>query len=90
MEGDKGQVDVRRVDEILSMRVDAKRAADFPRADHLLSQLRGMGTLAPPPTAPRPHAPWLLARVRAALAAIASAFAALAALTAASPSQVWW
>ena len=90
VEGDKGQVDVRRVDEILSMRVDAKRAADFPRADRLLSQLRGMGTLAPPPAAPRPHAPWLLARVRVALAAIASAFAALAALTAASPcSQVW-
>jgi len=36
-------VDVRRVDEILSMRVDAKRAGDFPRADHLRSQLRGMG-----------------------------------------------
>jgi hypothetical protein len=82
---------VRRVDEILSMRVDAKRAGDFPRADHLRSQLRGMGTRLPPtlPPALLPRGRTRLglpARVRAALAAAALA---LAAVTSASPSQVW-
>jgi len=40
VEGNTGRVDVDKVDFILSQRVEAKRAGDFPTADRLRDQLR--------------------------------------------------